>query len=153
MPHLKFSVETNKEKTARAQAYELHVSPKHCREICRAIRRMKVERAKAFLENVLVGKESVPFRRHNRDVGHRSGQRGWPSGRYPRNATRDILKLVKEVESNAEEKGLDADYLRIVHAGTKKGRTIQGIMPRAMGRATPKNTETVTVEIVVQEVL
>ena len=153
MPNNNFMVETDKEKTARAQAYELHVSPKHCREICLAIRGMKVERAKTYLENVIDGRESVPFRRYNRDVGHRSGQKGWPSGRYPQKATRGILKLLNEVESNAEDKGLDSEYLQIVHAATKKGRTTEGMMPRAMGRATAKNTQTVTVELVVQEML
>jgi len=153
VPKNKFMVETDREKTARAQAYELHVSPKHCREICRTIRGMKVERAKKFLENVIECKESVPFRRYNRDVGHRSGQKGWPAGRYPKKASMNILKLVKGVESNAEEKGLDSEYLQIVHAATKKGRTIEGMMPRAMGRATAKNTQTVTVEIIVQEML
>jgi len=153
LPNIKFMIETDKEKTARAQVYELHVSPKHCREICNTIRGMKVERAKVFLENVMEGKESVPFRRYNRDIGHRSGQKGWPAGRYPKKATKNILKLVKEVESNAEDKGLDSEYLKIIHAATKKGRTIKGMMPRAMGRATAKNTETVTVEIIAQEML
>jgi large subunit ribosomal protein L22 len=153
MPNNNFMVEMDKEKTARAQVYELHVSPKHSREICRAIRGMKVEKAKTYLENVINGKESVPFRRYNRDVGHRSGQKGWPAGRYPQKATRGILKLLNEVESNAEDNGLDSEYLQIVHAATKQGRTIKGTIPRAMGRATAKNTQTVTIELVVQEML
>jgi len=47
---------------------------------------------------------------------------------------------------------MEPDKLRIYHAGTLKGRTIQGWMPRAMGRATPKNTQTVSVEMVLTEV-
>ena len=58
----------------------------------------------------------------------------------------------QECHGNAEYKGLESENLKIYHAGTLKGRTIRGWMPRAMGRATPKNTETVSVEMVLTEV-
>ena len=62
-----------------------------------------------------------------------------------------ILKLIKDARGNAEYKGLDLEVTRIWHAATKKGRTIKGVMSRARGRVTPKNTDTVTVEIVLRE--
>ena len=67
-------------------------------------------------------------------------------------ATAEILKLLRNARGNAEYKGLDTEALRIWRVATKQGRTIRGIIPRAFGRATPKNTETVTVEIILREV-
>jgi large subunit ribosomal protein L22 len=67
-------------------------------------------------------------------------------------ASKEILKLLKHAEANAEYKGLEPENMSIVHATSKRGRVIQGVMPRAMGRATPWNIETVTVEIVLGEV-
>ena len=138
--------------TAKAMAYEINVSPKHCIEILRQLRGMKVVRAKTYLENVIEKKESVPFKRFARNVGHKRHQSGWASGRYPVKASKEILKLIKHAEANAEYKGLEPENMSIVHATSKKGRVIQGVMPRAMGRATPWNIETVTVEVVLGEV-
>ena len=138
--------------TAKAMAYEINVSPKHCVEILRQLRGMKVVRAKTYLEHVIEKTESVPFKRFARNVGHKRHQTGWASGRYPVKASKEILKLLKHAEANAEYKGLEPENMSIVHATSKKGRVIQGVMPRAMGRATPWNIETVTVEIVLGEV-
>ena len=137
--------------TARAMAYELHISPKHAYEICRALRGMKVGDAERYLEAVLEGRVPVPFRRHKKKVAHRRGLNGWYAGRYPVKASEAILRLIKEAKANAEYKGLDPDMMRIWHIATKKGRVIAGVMPRAFGRATPKNTETVTVEVILKE--
>lgn len=153
MGRVKFCMEAeiDPETTAKAMAYELHISPKHAFEICRAIKGKKVEDAETYLENVLEMKVAVPFKRYKRKVGHRRGLKKWYAGRYPVKATYEILKLLRDAKGNAEYKGLDTEALRVWHVATKGGRTIRGIMPRAFGRATPKNTETVTVEMVVRE--
>ena len=137
--------------TARAMAYELNVSPKHCIEILKELRGKKVVTAKKFLENVMEKKESVPFKRFNRNVGHKRHQSGWDAGRYPVKACGEILKIIQSAESNAEYKGLDIENMRIIHAASKKGHVTRGMMPRAMGRATDWNIETVTVEVVLGE--
>lgn len=153
MGRLKFYAEheLDPETTARAMASELHISPKHAHELCRAVKGRRVEDAEEFLVKVLNMKVAVPFKRYKKKVAHRSGLKKWYAGRYPRTATYEILKLIQGAKSNAEYKGLDLEALRIWRATTKQGRTIHGIMPRAFGRATPKDTETVTVEIVLRE--
>jgi len=153
MGRVKFCAENeiDPETTTKAMASELHISPKHAREVCRAVRGKKVEDAEAYLENVLDMKEAVPFKRYKKKVAHRRGLKRWYAGRYPMKATDEILKLIRGAKSNAEYKGLDPEALRVWRAATKKGRTIRGIIPRAFGRATPKDTETVTVEIVLRE--
>ncbi|OYV08131.1 MAG: large subunit ribosomal protein L22 [Methanosaeta sp. ASP1-1] len=127
-------------RSSRAMGMELHISPKHAREIC------------SYLEDVIALKRPVPFKRYRRNVAHRHNLVGWDAGRYPEKAAKAVLIVLKNAVANAEYKGMESDRLRIFHAGTKKGRTIQGWMPRAMGRATPKNTETVSVEMVLTEV-
>jgi large subunit ribosomal protein L22 len=131
---------------------ELHISPKHAREICRMLRGMRVNIAKAYLEDVIALKRAVPFKRYARNVAHRHGLIRADAGRYPQKAARAVLNVLENAAANAEYKGMESDKLRIYHAGTKKGRTIRGWMPRAMGRATPKNTETVSVEMILTEV-
>ncbi|MGD0327036.1 MAG: 50S ribosomal protein L22 [Halobacteriota archaeon] len=151
MAFTKYSVEFDNEKTARSQGHELHVSPRHCVEICRELRGKSLAEAKSLLEGITKLTKPVPFKRHSSGVGHRAGLSGWDAGRFPQKAARDILTVLKGAEANAEYKGLDTDRMRIVHSLARRGRVIEGRMPRAMGRATAKNTATVTVEIVLQE--
>jgi large subunit ribosomal protein L22 len=131
--------------------HELHISPKHAREICRTLRGMKVKNAVPYLEDVIALKKAVPFKRYRRNVAHKHGLVGWDAGRYPEKAARAILEVLKNASGNAEYKGMEPDKMRIYHAGTLRGRLIRGWMPRAMGRATPKNTETVSIEMVLRE--
>ncbi|HOV51562.1 MAG TPA: 50S ribosomal protein L22 [Methanothrix sp.] len=139
-------------RSSRAMGLELHISPKHAREICRTLRGMRANSAKAYLEDVVALKRPVPFKRYRRNVAHRHGLVGADAGRYPEKAARAVLAVLENALANAEYKGMESDKLRIYHAGTLKGRTIRGWMPRAMGRATPKNTETVSVEMILTEV-
>ncbi|HEX59690.1 MAG TPA: 50S ribosomal protein L22 [Methanomicrobia archaeon] len=150
MGRLKFCVEADPETTAKAMACELHISRKHAYEICNAIRGMKFSDAKRYLEEVIEMKRPVPFRKHKRKVGHRRGLEKWYAGRYPVKAAKAILRLLEDAAANAAYKGLEPEEMRIWHIATKKGRTIRGFMPRAFGRATPKNTETVTVEVILK---
>ena len=90
-------------------AKSLKISPKHCVEICNAIRGMEVTKAKNYLEDVIDMKKSVPFKRHNRQVGHRKGQEGWAAGRYPVKAAEQVLKVLENAEANAEYKGMDTE--------------------------------------------
>ena len=91
-----YNKEVDEAKTARAMAKSLKISPKHSIEICRAIRGLEVWKAKAYLEDVIEMKKSVPFKRHNKKVGHRKGQEGWAAGRYPVKAAEQILKVLEK---------------------------------------------------------
>jgi large subunit ribosomal protein L22 len=131
---------------------ELHISPKAAREICRTLRGMRANLARDYLEDVIALKRAVPFKRYARNVAHKHGLVGSDAGRFPQKAAKAVLVVLDNALANAEYKGMESDKMRILHAGTKKGRTIRGWMPRAMGRATPKNTETVSVEMILSEV-
>ncbi len=60
-----YSREFDKETTARAQGHELHVSPKHCVELCRELRGMDLAEAKSYLRAVIKKKKVVRFKRYN----------------------------------------------------------------------------------------
>ena len=147
-----YSVEFEDElKIAKAFGKNLRISPKHAREICRELRKKRLSYAKRYLEEVTEMRRVVPFRRYKKKMGHKKLYK-WDTGRYPVKASKRILKLLEEVESNAEYKGLDPDKLRIIHISAYKGFIIPGWIPRAYGRATRFNEYTTNVEVVVEEV-
>ena len=138
-------------KHVRAAIREKTISHKHAREIAVAIKGLSLEKARDYLLSVVALKRSIPFRRYKNQVGHRSDP-GTMSGRYPQKAATEILKLLDNLESNAEYKGIDLDRLKIINATLHKGRLLKRFIPRAMGRATPKNNAFTHVELVAQEV-
>ena len=60
-------------RSSRAMGMELHISPKHAREICRTLRGMRANLARAYLEDVIALKRAIPFKRYKRNVAHRHG--------------------------------------------------------------------------------
>ncbi|MDD5959377.1 MAG: 50S ribosomal protein L22 [Methanobrevibacter wolinii] len=143
--------ENEEKQTARAMARSLKVSPKHCVDICNAIRGMDVQKAKAYLNDVIAEKQAVPFKKHNKKVGHRKGMKGWTAGRYPVKAAKQVLRVLKNAEANAEYKGMDTENLKIEHISSHRGMVIRGAIPRAFGRVTPFNTPTTHIQIVLME--
>lgn len=144
---LNYSIEYDPEKTSKAMGIEFHISRKHAHEISSAIKGMKVDVARKFLEDVSLLKRAVPYKRYTENVPHRKGM---CTGRYPQKAAKNFLKVLANAESNAKYKGLDSEKMRIIHVATKKGHTFRGRFPRAQGRATPKDHETVSVEMVLE---
>jgi large subunit ribosomal protein L22 len=152
LPSWGYSIKNlNHEKTAIASGRDLRISPKAAREICATIKNMKLEDAKRFLEDVIAQKRPVPFRRHKKEVPHRRGLQGWYAGRYPRKASKEILKVLNALEANAEQKGLDVERLWIIHAAAQRGTKIRKYIPRAFGRSTPYFQQLTHVELAVEE--
>ncbi|KZX17775.1 50S ribosomal protein L22 [Methanobrevibacter cuticularis] len=151
MADIKYAYNNDKSKTARAMGRSLKISPKHAVEICRAVRGMELEKAKNYLQEVIEMKKAVPFKRHNKKVGHRKELKGWPSGRYPVKASTEILKILENAEANAEYNGLDTENLKIIHISSHRGFVMKGGIQRAFGRVTPFNTPTTHVQIVLEE--
>lgn len=156
MPTWHYSVKFRDEsKIAKAVKLDIPVSVKYMREIARTVKGMKLKDAIKFLEEVIKLKQPVPFRRYHGKVSHKRGlsdRFGWPAGRYPVKGAKYTLELLREVESNAENKGLDTEKLVIVHIAAHKGITLKRYMPRAFGRSTPKFRRHTNLEVVVKEV-
>ncbi|MGA3289842.1 MAG: 50S ribosomal protein L22 [Candidatus Bathyarchaeia archaeon] len=139
------------EKTAKASGRELKVSHKAAREICKAIKGMMLTNAKQYLRDVAAKKKAVPYTRYNKKLPHRHGLVNSFCGRYPIKASQQILDVLESAQSNAENKGLDVDRLRIIHAAAYQGIKLKRYTPRAHGRASPKYDTTTHVEIVLDE--
>jgi len=145
----RYSTDVDPDKTAKAYGYELHCSLKDSMNLAHAIRGMKTEEAKNYLQEIIEMKQPLPAVFHK---GKRAHQKGTGPGSYPQKAARYMLKTIENAENNAEYKGFDLENMRISHISTYGGRIIKGIMPRAHGRATDKNKKTTNIEIVVEEV-
>ena len=135
----------------RASLREKDISHKHAREVAVAINGLSIEKARDFLQAVINKDRAVAFRRFKNQVGHRSDP-GMMSGRYPQKTAKEFIKVLDNLESNAEYKGMDLDRLKIINATVHKGVIIKRFIPRAMGRATPKNNVLTHVELIAQEI-
>ena len=112
--------EKQNEHSAKASAQNISVSTKHCIEICSHLRYKSTAQAKKILENVVDMKTPIPFKRFKRAMGHKPGM---AAGRFPQKAASEVLKLVKSVEANAQAKGLNTSYLKIIKMLANKAAT------------------------------
>ena len=92
---INYSVEADPDTTAKAMLRERPISLKHSKAISKAIKGKTVDEAEAYLDGVIDGEQSVPFKQHNTGVGHRSDIDGWDAGRYPNKASKDFKKLLE----------------------------------------------------------
>ena len=146
---MRYSTDVDPDKTAKAFGYELHCSRKDSRNIAHAIKGMKVPERKKYPQEIIDQKIALPAVYHKQKRAH---QKGIGPGSFPQKAAKYVLKILENAENNAEYKGFDPDNMKIIHASAYGGRVIKGIMPRAQGRATNKNTRTTNVEIIIEEV-
>lgn len=138
-------------KHVRSALREKSISHKHAREVAVAIKGLSIEKARDYLLAVVNKDRAVAFRRFKNQVGHRADP-GMMAGRYPQKTAKEFIKVLDNLESNAEYKGMDLDRLKIINATVHKGVIVKRFIPRAMGRATPKNNVLTHVELVAQEV-
>merc|ERR1711970_997940 len=129
----------NATKSAKAKGTNLRVHFKNTRETAQAIKKMPLNRAKAYLKNVINQKEIIPFRRFMGGVGRHAQAKvhGTAQGRWPLKSCQFLLHMLKNAESNAEYKGLDADHLVIDHIQVNRAPKMRRRTYRAHGRINP----------------
>jgi large subunit ribosomal protein L22 len=145
---ISYSVDADPDETAKAMLRERHMSHKHSKEIAREIKGKTAGEAVAYLESVLEGEVSVPFKSHNSGVGHRNDIDGWDAGRYPKKASKAFLDLLENAVNNADHQGFDGEGMTVEHVAAHKVGESPGQKPRAFGRASQWNTPQVDVELV-----
>lgn len=75
------------------------------RETAHALRKLPLTKAKRYLEDVMVHKQAIPFRRFCGGVGRTAQAKNRQpngQGRWPVKSAKFILDLLKNAESNAE---------------------------------------------------
>merc|ERR1711990_1025743 len=143
----------NPSKTAKAKGSNLRVHFKNTRETAQAIKKMPLHRATRYLKNVIVQKEIIPFRRFMGGVGRHAQAKvhGTCQGRWPVKSAEFLLHLLKNAESNAEYKGLDADHLVVDHIQVNRAPKMRRRTYRAHGRINPYMSSPCHIELCLVE--
>jgi large subunit ribosomal protein L22 len=143
----------DRDRLAIASGRDLRCSPKKTREVTNAIKGMRLSDAKTFLEQVILLKQAVPFKRYNKKMGHKPGLERfkWDAGRYPEKSAKIVYDVLLNAESNGEYKGLDMEKVRVYHANTLRGRKMKRYIERAHGRSTAYFKTLTHIEIVLIE--
>ncbi len=152
MPKFRYSFNDYREASdARGSLREVDVSPKDARELAVYLKGKSIDRARAELQEVISMKRLVPFRRYNLKMAHHVVD-GFRTGKYPIKAAKLYLKLLDNIESVADFKGLEPSNMVLVHVAAYPGRKIKRNVPRAFGRSSPKNKVLVHMEMVARAV-
>lgn len=108
-------VEKVKKEVAVANLISAAISTKQSVAICRMIRRKSITRALEMLELVLQKKLAVPMigaeipHRRRSLIPHTAGG----SGRFPMNATKEFIGLVKQLKANCDVNGIENPMITI----------------------------------------
>ncbi len=143
-----YSIKVDGEKYAKSFGRNLPISLKDSVNLCRALKGMKLDDAKEYLEGIIKKKRAVPYFRYLDSISHR---RGIGPGKYPVKEAKYILKVLENAEANAENKDLDTDNLYIMHIAAHKGQIYKRYMPRAFGRSTEIRRDRVHIEVILEE--
>ena len=98
---------------AVANGFGLKISPKQCKYTCRVIRGKSPEAAVARLQAVIDEKRPVPMA--GLEVGHKKGK-GLAGGKWPKNACRGIMEIVKQAGANAVVLGIENPWVAIARS-------------------------------------
>lgn len=101
-----------KKDEAVARGNDLHVSKKQCMYICSFIKGKSIDEAIAMLGDVIKMKRAVPFKG---EIPHRS-EPGIMSGRYPINASKLFISILKTLKGNVLANQMDLDKSKIYFA-------------------------------------
>lgn len=122
-------------KIAIARGSDMPISTKHAIAICRFLKGRKINDSIELLEKVIIQKEAIPF---NAEVPHKKGI----PARYPVNASKAFIKLLKSLSANATQKGLNLEITRIHGNANLASR---GHKPGRLGRRKFKRTHVLLV--------
>ena len=105
--------EVPKKDVAVANGFSLKISPKQSKYVCRLLRGKTPEGAIARLQAVIDEKRPVPMA--GLEVGHKKGK-GLACGKFPKNACRGIMEIVKQAGANAVVAGIESPVITIARA-------------------------------------
>ncbi|MFP4116618.1 MAG: uL22 family ribosomal protein [Candidatus Aenigmatarchaeota archaeon] len=101
------------EEDVKAAGIDLRISRKKAHKICKEInnKKMKLNRAKEFAENLVEGDENI-------------------GGKTYKKAAEGVLEVLNNAENNAEFKGIDTGKLRIKTITAEPGSTLRRMRRR-----------------------
>ena len=119
-------------KSAKARGSDLRTHFKNMRETAMALKKMELQEAKKYLEEVIAMRRCIVFRRYCGGVGRTAQAKNEGStngqGRWPKKSAEMLLNILKNAESNAE-----------VRAASKRLAVASGFFSRVAqcGRSAP----------------
>jgi large subunit ribosomal protein L22 len=131
---------------ACARLEGVNASYKDLAQVCGSIRSKKADWALSFLEKAAEGDVAIPYKRHNKRLGHRK-ELGGRKGRYPKKAAKIVLKVLQSAISNGKNLGLGESYT-VLAAQANKKNSYPRVAPK--GRWSRSFLETSRVEIILQ---
>jgi large subunit ribosomal protein L22 len=147
---LRYTNQIKGEKIVRARGIDLPISLKDSVVVCNFLQGLSLNEAKERLKSVIDKKMAVPYKFYMRNVSH---QKGMGPARYPVKVSQYIMRVLENLEANAENQDLDIESIKLISILAKKARTVKKYMPRAQGRTTPFFRTRVYVEIIAKEVV
>ena len=88
---------------------DIRISTKHAVAVCNFIKNKNIDDAMADLEEVSKMRTAIPMRG---EIPHRKGK-GMMSGRYPLNAVKQFIMLLKSLKANAINHELELEKVKI----------------------------------------
>jgi large subunit ribosomal protein L17e len=126
-------------------------------EVGRAIKGMKLAKAKAYLERVLVKKDVIPYMRHKGGKGRHAQAKNhkWVVGSgWPSKSTKMMLKLLENAQANAAGDKKDPDLAKadmvLSHVQVNRAKKMGRRTYRAHGRMGPYVRSPCHVEVIVE---
>jgi large subunit ribosomal protein L22 len=117
---IKYAFQKDEENIAKAYGRSLSISAKMSKEICDNIKGKPLKKATELLERVIKKESAIKIKTYGRDTAHK---KEIGPGKYPINASKEILRILKSAASNAQNKGLDEKNLYIEHISVHKAPT------------------------------
>ena len=128
---------------------------KHCVGIASAIKGMKIGKAKQYLQNVLGYTEAIPMTKYTGGIGRHAVAKQYktPGDKcgWPQKATKSFLDLLRNVESNAESKGLSLDDCVITDTNVNQAPKMRRRTYRAHGRINAYMSSPAHITLIAQE--
>ena len=146
----------NPAKSVSAKGNHLRVHFKNTRETAMALKGKTLPAAQSYLNDVLQKKQGVPFRRFTGNVGRKAQGKqfknhGTRQVRWPKKSAEFLLNLLQNAGSNAEQKDLDPQNLKIVHIQVNQAPKQRRRTYRAHGRIGPYNRSPCHIEMILSE--
>ncbi|MBS3088318.1 hypothetical protein J4402_00905 [Candidatus Pacearchaeota archaeon] len=101
-----------KKDEAIARGLAVHMSKKHAMYICSFIKNKSIDESINYLEQVIKLKKVIPFKG---EIPHRKGK-GIMSGRYPVNASKLFISILKSLKGNVIVNQMELENTRITFA-------------------------------------
>ncbi len=142
---MKYKLKINddlKDSVAYSSLEAVPISLKKSVEICHFLKGKKIDVALDLLRKIIRKEVAVPFKKsksapHKRNIG---------PGKYPVKTATYFLKLIKNVQANAEDKGLSEDII-IYHISADKSFT-----QARYGRKNGIHAKRTNIQVIVKEV-